>query len=65
MIWDFKGEEGNSQRDRAANVWQTNACWAIFNKEHREDFTSFLTVTFYSNNEKSGSHLLPFIFSAA
>ena len=26
MVWDFKGEEGNSLGDDKANIWQTHVC---------------------------------------
>ena len=29
MVWDFKGEEGNSHGNGKANVWQTNVCHAL------------------------------------
>ena len=29
MVWDFKGEEGNSHGDGKANIWYTNVCWAL------------------------------------
>ena len=28
VVWDFKGQEGNSHEDGKANVWQINVCWA-------------------------------------
>ena len=27
-VWNFKREEGNSHRDRKANVWEPNVCRA-------------------------------------
>ena len=26
VVWDFKGEEGNSLGDDKANIWQTHVC---------------------------------------
>ena len=38
VVWDFKGEEGNSHKDGKPNVWQTNVCWAGRDREHNEEF---------------------------
>ena len=28
VVWDFKGEEGNSHEVGKANIWLTKVCWA-------------------------------------
>lgn len=39
VIWDFQGREGNSYRDREANVWKINLCWVTLKQwdTHGED----------------------------
>lgn len=38
VVWDFKGEEGNSRADGKSKVWETNGVWPSFTMGHREEF---------------------------
>lgn len=37
VVWDFKGQTGNSHGARKADTWCTSVCCAVFIMGHRED----------------------------